>query len=871
MVAVREQTISRHLDWEAVSPNDIALVYLDPYLEPRWIKEGFQNNLDLLDLLVACDYVRTLQADEFSQDQLEEFLECVDLLIQKNSSFLSWCQMQDQKRNKRGTEWVSGERVTYQHLRDIFVRAYANTTEWELIKPRSILTQPDLEQKSVRSVGFIEILTRNGEPELDNESRFILARLVDCENTTDSAPCLLRKPYWYETEDILHLKCYLAAIPSILFGRLGSERKLQIYAAITLPDTYRSEQWYYPFHFKQIALNAKLFLDQPFPFASWPRDKADACREILEQIRQTEQLEDFTSALSLLGRIWTIANVSGPNVTSIERLGRSDSINRATFLTLVLHMLCRLSLNREVPSILPRLSCELGLWRKPTSQCLPPLERAAGNHFCLVLRNCSTKEKTVLIDTCEVIREEDTLSDFAYRLEFSLPYRYSDSSSAPLQKYLHEGQIDYRGDAIVGNPLSCVAFACIGGRMRPEITPSDGGVLQSAAVLIPLEDRHKRTARLPEPWQSNLRKLMEIVVSNPNIRHLVIFGETQYCDRTVNYLYSWKTEGKRESLPTEYFSPELVDRFHQQISAETLEIIEGNTITDLGLVWRLKEIVARSFLDKIPDCTEPLTCETSCLPSDSWTMEKSRASASRIPLLGGISEIQARDRTVAQVYPKVVDSVRCYGHTKVTRDEMGRLYRELLSFRIVVDDPTSEQTPPGFAEEDLITNFKKQWLGDAYNPNQPRNALFYERMHFTFGTDQVENTVNRIVRCICDAKVSRSILINVHHPGEDVRSALGLNTIHFTLDHTASDSQEWLLHASYIWRTVDVLAGLPFNIHGAANFLCYIVDECNERLNRLVERPDYLSPGKMMIVALNLHLYEGLDSSIAEQLVRQSL
>jgi thymidylate synthase len=524
---------------------------------------------------------------------------------------------------------------------------------------------------------------------------------------------------------------------------------------------------------------------------------------------------------------------------------------------------------------LSRLSFTLGLLRKPTSQILPPLESPAGNRLCLILRDALTRGQTVLIETREVVKGEGVSNDFTHRLGFNLPYRYSPSSSAPLQKYIPEGRIDYRGDAIAGNPLSCVAFASVGGRVRPEIRPSEdytfGGVLQHAAVLIPLEDRHKRTARLPEPWQSNLRKLMEIVASNPNIRHLVIFGETQFCDHTIDYLLSWKTKGEREVLPPEYFPPELVDRFHRQISAETLEVIEGDTITDLALVWQLKGLVDMSFLDQIPDCTKPQICETSCFPPDSWTMENSRSSESREPLLEGLSAIQAIDRTVARVYSKVVDSVRCYGHAKVTKDEMGRRYRELLSFRIIVENPTSEQTSLGFMEEELVSNFKEQWLGTAYNPDQPRSAPFYERMHFTFGTDQVANTVNRIVGCIRDARVSRSILINVHHPGEDVRSALGLNTIHFTLERTAPDSQEWLLHASYIWRTVDVLAGLPFNMHGAASFLCYIVDKCNEQLKRLAEQPGHLSPGEMMIVALNLHLYEGLDCSIAEQLVKRSL
>jgi thymidylate synthase len=736
-------------------------------------------------------------------------------------------------------------------------------------------SQPDLKERPVRSIGFIEILIRDGEPQLDNANKYILAKLVDGENASRSVPCLMHKPSWYETEDILHLKCCLAAIPSLIFGRLRSERKLQIYVAITLPDKYRSEQWYYPFHFKQIAQNAKLFLERSFPFTSWPQDKAEACCQILEQIRQTDQLEDFTSVLSLLRSIWSIANVSGPIMTPLDQLGQKGSINGATFLSLVIHVLCRLSLAREVPNMLSRLSFTLGLLRKPKSQILPPLEGPAGNRFCLILKDDLTRRQIVLTDTGEVVREEDVSNDLTHRLGFNLPYRYSPSSSASLQKYIPEGPIDYRGDAMAGNPLSCVAFASVGGRIRPEIKPSEdhasGGVLQPAAALIPLEDRHKRTARLPEPWQSNLRKLMEIIASNPNIRHLIIFGETQFCDHTIDYLLSWKTKSEGEALPPEYFPPELINRFHRQISVETLEVIEGDTITDLGLVWKLKRLVDLSFLDHILDCTTPQICETSCFPPDSWTMEKSKSSESREPLLEGISAIQARDRTVARVYPKVVDSVRCYGRTKVTKDEMGRCYRELLSFRIIVEDPTSEQTSFGFMEEELVTNFKEQWLGEAYREEEERSAPFYERMHLTFGTDQVANTVNRIVNCIRDAKVSRSILINVHHPGVDARSVLGLNTIHYTLEHTAPDSQEWLLHASYIWRTVDVLAGLPFNIHAAASFLCYIVNECNKKLKTLTEQPSYLSPGEMMIVALNLHLYEGLDCNIAEQLVRRSL
>ena len=143
-------------------------------------------------------------------------------------------------------------------------------------------------------------------------------------------------------------------------------------------------------------------------------------------------------------------------------------------------------------------------------------------------------------------------------------------------------------------------------------------------------------------------------------------------------------------------------------------------------------------------------------------------------------------------------------------------------------------------------------------------------MHETFDKiDQVGRTINQITRCVRDHKVSRSILINVHHPKVDSRNALGLNTIHFTIEAPDRDPDKWLLHASYIWRTVDVLAGLPFNMHGAANFLCHVVARCNERLS--AHQASRLEAGQMIIVALNLHLYEGLDCLIAEQLVRRSI
>lgn len=878
------------IDGGAILPSAVSLTYLDPRLEPLLEplpqpEKDKARSLGLCDLLAASDYTQASGPEHFGRDQLEEFLECLDLLIQNDASFAAWCRMpqQEVRRKKVLTQiqhWQKDKtNKTSEILTEIFWRAFVGTTEWV------VLTLDDDPAKPVAStmktVGSIDVCTDDGKPLLTADGCYIKAKLLDLENPSRTIPCRLRKPEWFDDEDVLHLKSCLASAQSALLGRLDTDDEFQIYVTLTLGGEERSIQWYYPFHFKRIAKNAKTPLHRShFPFSGWP----EGVKDVMTQLQGTTCLDDLALILGRLSNLWRLTRSADPDPISLEEIGAYQELNGGTFISLILHILCRMTLEFETIPIFKQLRCSLGIIRQSDYDARYVSETPVGNRLCLILTDHAQAKKIVLHENGMLVNGERALSSIVYSHPVELPRRYSSSTSTSLQKYVPADGITYTGDACVGNELACVAFGCVGGEPRQEIIQfkgdrAVGGVMKDAAAWIPLENRHQMTAKLPEPWQSNLRKLLEVCVDNPNIRHLVVFGKSADCDHTIGYLRDWKKPPHHtEQLPTEYFPPDLVERFHRQITPDTFEVIEGDIVGDITLLWKLKKIIEASYLGENCNQNQPRICETSCFSESVWSSESAVDTADVAPLLPDLSAIRAVGQTVRDVYPRVVESVRYFGEKKRAMDAIGRTYRELLSFRIEVNDPTIEQVPLGFDKNELDRNFRAQWLGDGWNGN-PNTAPFYERMHYTFKDkdgkeiDQVNRVKKEIKACIQKPKVSRSILINIHHAGMDSRTPLGLNTIHFTLDPSDSTDTlgEWRLHASYIWRTVDVLGGFPFNLHAAASFLCHLVEECNQMLSQDSGGGRVLKPGKLIIIALNLHLYEGLDRRIARQVVLQSI
>ena len=856
--------------WEDII-GETQLTYIDPALERRQ-----------RDLLLCCDFM-ACQPCTLSADQLAEALECIDLLISHDAALLNWLerdiQYQKAERIQEGSK-ILPDAIDFDWIfKECFQNELDNCELLPISQPKQFASG-----QLVRTIAFLDIpRDTDGLPyHLRIESRVGKEESVwgtFWGNQQQVAPisargihCLLKMPETWTDEDVLNFKAKHYGIPVLVIGRWtptedisdisqysdlaggNFENIVQPYAILICPDEYRKSQLLFGFHLEEVIGQSKLELQVPFPQEDWPSTAVELYNEARQTIVKADSVDEVVKYLNTLDERLGVSWISSPDVQKPSEAWRAGKTNQTTFYALVLNLLAKISLV-DNPSLLRQTTATLHMSRLAGDD----LQGDEGDYLHLIMHKDGND---FLLDPCDKLSESDHIA--VTKLSVRLPVPDKIALLLPDTEDLYKNVIGEELDATLQiNPTSSLSLVSVG---EVDKTIKDH-FRDSVAAIIELEDRHTRTAKLPEPWQYNLRKVMEVVASNPNIRYLVALGEREFCDNTITYLEELNHPSEEKDLPRQYFPSNLVKHFRRQV--KQVQVCEGDPRKEPRLYSDIRRLIRSSYQEQTNSNFHEVSC---IIPSYSKPIEVSYE-PSRLQREEPLLEVNSTEvvaETIAQAYPRVVESVRCFGKTKVLPDKYGRFYRELLSFRVIIEDSSTGFVPLGFDSDDLARNFQEQWLQTG--------GLFHDRMTGTAGFvdpntgepfDQIsEGIVPRIVGSVEKGIVSRSIILNVHHPARDRKSALGLNTVHLTVEKVSQDIPRWLLHGSYIWRTVDVLFGLPYNIYAAAQFLNYIVDRCNKELD---EDTRYgLSAGKVIIVALNLHLYEGtLDQEISRRIVEQ--
>jgi hypothetical protein len=475
------------------------------------------------------------------------------------------------------------------------------------------------------------------------------------------------------------------------------------------------------------------------------------------------------------------------------------------------------------------------------------------------------------------LKIRDTGSDRVFYVPGKLPKKRQIVTERKITLYApHESRaITYKGNRIYkhfqeksvypdiagvwwGNPLACVALITIGA--APENLKAS--FQESVAAIIELEDRPSRTANLPDPWPYNLMKVMRATVSNPNIRYLIIISAGVYCRETIERIEN------RQDLPPHlhpFISSDLVLDFKDQILDCVLFEIEKPLRLQKDLNRKIRETYleprSRGWRD------ESLFQRGLDSPNISKHRKSKTEGISRLvnqlisqynsSQKGQITNTEIVANTIGGAYPGILATILKYGEQKGP-DSLQRIYKDILTHRTVIKDISRDLLCLGIDREGVDNYFQNEWM-------QP-DGLFFKRMHESFDADQVVGAIERICRAVKSSTVTRSVIINIHHPGLDKRRPLGINEAYFALRPIGEKSYE--IVGTFVWRSVEALFGMPYSLYASARFQRYVVDQCAKQLGNLYE----LKIGEMIYMSLNLHLYQDtLNMEVSEQIIKKAL
>jgi diguanylate cyclase (GGDEF)-like protein len=379
--------------------------------------------------------------------------------------------------------------------------------------------------------------------------------------------------------------------------------------------------------------------------------------------------------------------------------------------------------------------------------------------------------------------------------------------------------------------ISPVVLVSIGTIKLPDL------IRRCAAGVVEIDDRPITGGGLPDFWQSNISRILVLVVDNPNVAHVLVVGDAGKAPRTMSLLLAAST----------WDLAAMTRRLSLDVTA--IEVFRRRSIA-IGQVVEPNELLIRAIREAYS------TEESADLVVDAQRAGRRRLAVTieqqPLSLADGL-----RCSTAADSYPRIISVLRSISSPQFS-DHLGRKFVEATSFKLVLEHPFQEVIPDYWQDDEGE-------LKDYYDREFGPSGLFGKRLYSwgCSGTDQVASAARDVVRAMKDSVATRRILLTIADCAGDLSSPLGLTAIHI-LPRLVDG--RWQLSFSYTWRTVEALVGFPFSLYGSIRFSSMFLEIVNDSLRSAPMA--YAGMGFLTYTALSLHMFldEG-DQHIARAIV----
>ncbi len=202
-------------------------------------------------------------------------------------------------------------------------------------------------------------------------------------------------------------------------------------------------------------------------------------------------------------------------------------------------------------------------------------------------------------------------------------------------------------------------------------------------------------------------------------------------------------------------------------------------------------------------------------------------------------------------------------------DFSNKTFKELTDYKIILTKPL-EESIPWFYEND------KQSFDDYYEDNfLKEDGTFYNKLN---ANDQVEIVTNHIVDHLKKSNnkniinTRRAIIILDNEINEGKLEPVGLVSVRIYYDLSTDGSIN--INFTYIWRTVEVIVGLPYSMYGSICYSDFLLKKVIEKLGHeenLAINIKNIKLGNLTYIAQSLHMFrDNYSENIAKNIVDEA-
>jgi len=421
----------------------------------------------------------------------------------------------------------------------------------------------------------------------------------------------------------------------------------------------------------------------------------------------------------------------------------------------------------------------------------------------------------------------------------------------------------------IKRPINLPNFQCK--KQKPKEFPVErgsyllGNEFSPAAVVVPMPDKNLIKAAVEAgaciaghlvTANIGIEKLIANVVSNPNIRFILLYGRESEGHLSAHSLKMLHKKGIDENgriIGSEGLTPyirnlppEAVARFREQI----IGVIDLLGNEDIPL---LKKTI-NSCLQ------EPGNAREIEIDGSKFTLYDPGA-LNKEPLIfhitakletSGVYETLSQFSTVIQVktissaYPLLIEAIMSAGRD--VEDERGYLTKELLNVQAHITEPNKGGMPKGYQPEGWIKSdeelneYLEKYVQTYFTK---KSVVVYEKrkielkeadVSYTYGDrltnyhglNQLEVAVEAVKKSIKENRQTRRLVLSLVDPKVDLSEETEKLEIPCFTQYWIFNRKEngkWLLHATMFLRSHDALRAFPANAYAGTKILEYIAEK----------------------------------------------
>ena len=376
-------------------------------------------------------------------------------------------------------------------------------------------------------------------------------------------------------------------------------------------------------------------------------------------------------------------------------------------------------------------------------------------------------------------------------------------------------------------------------------------------TVINVDNRPITGGGLPDFWEAAISNLINSISTNKNINYVFVMGDDLKETKLSLLLEDINNNNVKDIYTIAYktgFDSSTVDTIFSELKNNINFISQEDELID-------KLFDKEFFQDNLFDISK--INYSNMKQKKGYLKQEVNLDNFRLDQYDG-----CRGESLRKIYPVVINNIREI-NLHLNTDYSNKQFKELTDYKIILTKPM-EDNIPWFYEND------KKSFDDYYQNNfLKEDGTFYSKLNEKNQVDIVLNHMVEYLKISDNKKIlntRRAVIILNNEFTKEKLEPVGLVSIRIYYNLNIDGSIN--INFTYIWRTVEVIVGLPYSMYGSICYSGFLLKRIIEKLKNIDDLTiniKNIKLGNLTYIAQSLHMFrDNYSENIAKNIVDEA-